>query len=60
MDRRGIVTDEYRIQMQQSDRYHTPTLHVPITAQPGLGAIEPATKNHFYDIEVCTRAMFMF
>lgn len=57
IDRRGIVTDEYRVQMQQADqRYQTPTLHVPVMAQPTatttLGDLEAAAKTGFYDIEV--------
>lgn len=53
--RRGIVTDEYRVQMQQAERYNnTPTLHVPVTVQPGVGN-DPANKTNYYNIEVCLR-----
>lgn len=38
--------------MQQSDRYQTPTLHVPVTAQPQMTVNDPLAKANFYDIEV--------
>lgn len=49
--RRGFVTDDYRVQMQQNDRYQQPTLHEAVTAQP-LAAAVGDSKPYFYDLEV--------
>ncbi|XP_055619467.1 uncharacterized protein LOC129764425 isoform X2 [Toxorhynchites rutilus septentrionalis] len=46
IDRRGIVTDEYRTQMQSSDKYNTAPVPPLVVMQPGID-----TLNKSYSLE---------
>uniref|UniRef100_A0A182QCH5 protein S-acyltransferase n=1 Tax=Anopheles farauti TaxID=69004 RepID=A0A182QCH5_9DIPT len=46
IDRRGVVTDEYRTQMQASDKYNTATVPPLVVMQPGMD-----TLNKHYSLD---------
>uniref|UniRef100_A0A182YFL5 Palmitoyltransferase n=1 Tax=Anopheles stephensi TaxID=30069 RepID=A0A182YFL5_ANOST len=49
IDRRGVVTDEYRTQMQASDKYNSATVPPLVVMQPGMDTLN---KHYSMDHEL--------
>uniref|UniRef100_A0A9I3FHA3 Palmitoyltransferase n=1 Tax=Anopheles epiroticus TaxID=199890 RepID=A0A9I3FHA3_9DIPT len=49
IDRRGVVTDEYRTQMQASDKYNSATVPPLVVMQPGMDTLN---KHYSMDHEM--------